>query len=338
MRRAFTLIELLVVLAIIAVLLGFVLEVPVASACVRLVFFFLFGWIFTLYRLCTDSSVDTANTAIFAVCVVLLGIGIHRIGRHYAGAVRWSRQKTAAVLSIAVLGAAAGICVVAITHQGVWLARFDKPWITVSPSEAVPRTFSLNNLKQIGLACQNYHDANKQLPLGSTFDRHGRGMHGWQTFLLPYVEQTPLYKQIDLAQPWDSAANLPAMKQEILLFLVPRVGETRYADLPVSHYAANVHVLGPTPMRLQDITDGASNTLLAGEAAGNFKPWGQPGNWRDPALGLNHSLNGFGRPGTTAVCFVMADGSARFIAPTVSKEFLRAISTPAGGETVRWED
>ena len=35
---------------------------------------------------------------------------------------------------------------------------------------------------------------------------------------------------------------------------------------------------------------------MAGEVAGDFKPWGDPTNWRDPALGINRSPEGFGGP------------------------------------------
>ena len=36
---------------------------------------------------------------------------------------------------------------------------------------------------------------------------------------------------------------------------------------------------------LRDITDGTSNTMMAGEVAVGFKPWGDPSNVRDPAAG-----------------------------------------------------
>ena len=45
-----------------------------------------------------------------------------------------------------------------------------------------------NNLKQLGLAMHNYHDANLSLPPG-----HRSAVFGtFQTFVLPYIEQGPL--------------------------------------------------------------------------------------------------------------------------------------------------
>lgn len=80
----------------------------------------------------------------------------------------------------------------------------------------------------------------------------------------------------------------------------------------------------------EGISDGTSNTLLIGEVDANFEPWGKPGNWRDPALGLNRSPHGFGcRRGSRLVYFVMADGSVRSIRDDVDPEVLRALATPA---------
>jgi prepilin-type N-terminal cleavage/methylation domain-containing protein/prepilin-type processing-associated H-X9-DG protein len=71
--------------------------------------------------------------------------------------------------------------------------------------EAAARTKCANNLKQLGLALHNYHDANNALPprsggtyhatSNSTFNSN-LGRLGTMVFLLPYVEQGPLWSQI----------------------------------------------------------------------------------------------------------------------------------------------
>ena len=50
--------------------------------------------------------------------------------------------------------------------------------------EATRRAQCINNLKQIGLALQGYHDAVGTLPPG----RKGWGWGTWQLFVLPYVD------------------------------------------------------------------------------------------------------------------------------------------------------
>ena len=74
--------------------------------------------------------------------------------------------------------------------------------------EAASRLKCSNNLKQIGLACHSYHDANNGLPPGYTatapyFDGENDVAPGWAwgAYLLPYIEQGNLYQQIQFNQP-----------------------------------------------------------------------------------------------------------------------------------------
>src|SRR5215510_14912601 len=62
--------------------------------------------------------------------------------------------------------------------------------------EAASRTQCQNNLKQIGLAAHNYHDANRHFPPGVGYTPLDTGgVWGNGLFhLLPYLEQDPLYK------------------------------------------------------------------------------------------------------------------------------------------------
>jgi len=66
--------------------------------------------------------------------------------------------------------------------------------------EAAARAQCSNNLKQIGIALHAYHDARKQLPPGCTTDNGQWGSGGgwgssWMVYILPYIEQSPLYSQ-----------------------------------------------------------------------------------------------------------------------------------------------
>ena len=116
----------------------------------------------------------------------------------------------------------------------------------------------------------------------------------------------------------------------------------------LNHFAGNVHVFptyrfraneapssGSPGMRFTAFKDGLSNTLLIGTARGHFKPWGSPDGMRDPALGINRSLDGFGdSPGSLGSQFVMADGSVRLLSSKTDPAVLKALATPNGGEPV----
>jgi prepilin-type N-terminal cleavage/methylation domain-containing protein len=59
--------------------------------------------------------------------------------------------------------------------------------------EAARRTQCINNMKQIGIAVQNYHDSRKELPPNRTYD----GNQTWSVLILPYLEQA------QVANLWD---------------------------------------------------------------------------------------------------------------------------------------
>ena len=63
--------------------------------------------------------------------------------------------------------------------------------------EAATRTQCQNNLKQLGLAAHNYHDANGALPPARIDDGAT-----WAVFVLPYIEQDNLHRLFDYLKPW----------------------------------------------------------------------------------------------------------------------------------------
>lgn len=74
--------------------------------------------------------------------------------------------------------------------------------------EAARRTECTNNMKQLGLALHNYHDTHQSFPSGVLTDRPNNTggcssrpqTWGWLTFILPYMEQQPLYDRLGVSQ------------------------------------------------------------------------------------------------------------------------------------------
>ncbi len=64
--------------------------------------------------------------------------------------------------------------------------------------EAARRSTCKNNLKQIGLALHNYHDAHGMFPIGGAGTREAAPRLSWQGRILPYVDQQPLFDQLDI--------------------------------------------------------------------------------------------------------------------------------------------
>jgi prepilin-type N-terminal cleavage/methylation domain-containing protein len=62
--------------------------------------------------------------------------------------------------------------------------------------EAAARMSCQNNLKQVGLALHNYHDANGAFPPGETGPFGVAPMDAWPSYLLPYIEQDNVYRRV----------------------------------------------------------------------------------------------------------------------------------------------
>jgi prepilin-type N-terminal cleavage/methylation domain-containing protein/prepilin-type processing-associated H-X9-DG protein len=143
--------------------------------------------------------------------------------------------------------------------------------------EAADRNSCTNNLKQLALACHAHHDGLKMLP--PTANSSNANAWGWGTFILPYMDQDPLYRQISTAVGYaPSVANTTAMpaasatnflQSSINSFLCPSDISSNainaiHGSYGKSNYiGVNVVLTGKT--RFADIKDGMSNTFMLGE-------------------------------------------------------------------------
>ena len=161
--------------------------------------------------------------------------------------------------------------------------------------EAAARTRCYNNLKQIGLALQGYHDTAKTFPPGyqtqvaSDNSDLGPGW-GWAAYLLDYLEQGNLQRTIRFNLPISDPANAAARMSVVSVFVCPsepKTGTFTVEDAsgnPVTEvargsYVAMNGILGVSSdsfdnngaflrnktLRIADISDGLSNTLFVGE-------------------------------------------------------------------------
>ena len=337
MRRGFTKIEAAVVLAVPLLLCGVCggLTAPI-EAPARL----LFGWVSFLRRAVPRVSVSPTGVATFAVLLAASAGLAHRSGRRLFPRDEgrgWSWRSTAAACGLLIGLFAAGLAATGFGHQVGWLARSPVPLTSSGGREAARRAQSQNNLKQIGLALHNYRAKHDRFPAGGTFTPAGRGEHGWATRLLPYLDEKGLYNAVTWDEPWNAPANRPPFSERLPPFSSPHhaLPEKNAAGYALAHYAGNARVLTDgTGPRLEEITDGATQTLLAGEVNAGFRPWADPANTRDPAVGLGHPA-GFGGPPESGVTMVVfADGLATSLSADIDPAVLKAISTPAGGEAV----
>jgi prepilin-type processing-associated H-X9-DG protein len=306
-----------------------------------------FGWVWYLARVLPQVGVAWGGVITAALCLALFLAGLHTFLvwlYDQVGAAadpgdpavrRWRPRWTLALGVLLVLIFVAGLSAAGIAHQVGWLLTSEEPLVQ-SDSGAMSRAISTNNLRQIGLGLDGYHEAHQSFPPAGRFDVVGRPLHGWQAILLPFIERKDFHDRIDFGIPWDHPRNAPAFRTELPVYRIPAIRErSDGAGYALSHYAGNAHVLGgDIPRSLAEVTDGTATTIIAGEVAGDFKPWGYPVNWRDPALGINRSPEGFGGPSPGGANFLFMDGSVHFLKNHIDPQVLKSLGTPAGGEPV----
>jgi prepilin-type processing-associated H-X9-DG protein len=138
--------------------------------------------------------------------------------------------------------------------------------------QAAARAQSQNNLKQLALACHSYHDVYKHLPSGNDGINFSTAV-----YLLPFIEQQNLYNQIDFNKSLTDEANAAVRRTVVPTFLSPldpesklpnQYGPTSYLFSAGSKYALadnNGVFYQDSKIKLTQIPDGTSNTLLIGE-------------------------------------------------------------------------
>jgi prepilin-type N-terminal cleavage/methylation domain-containing protein/prepilin-type processing-associated H-X9-DG protein len=259
---------------------------------------------------------------------------------------------------------------------------------------AAARAQCQNNLKQIGLAMHGYHDTYKKLPPGwvTAFNGSVAPNPGWswQLVILPHLEQASLYNSLAVnvsMNPGTGLTNSPAtatavMQNNVPIYLCPSDGggqiNTSFGgSFAKSNYVINKYVVGPgnhdggsqqTPMTLQGITDGSSNTILVGErdmtinigspmlvrhsaTSASFEGRVGRGLSPDPRLLAAKAQWGTGDEQRLAYSslhtggcnFVFADGSVHFVSNSVDADpneaytnFFNSTGSQTGGRDGAW--
>jgi Protein of unknown function (DUF1559) len=202
--------------------------------------------------------------------------------------------------------------------------------------QAAAMSTAQNNLKRIGIAMHSSHDATNEWRVPYAVDSKGTSMpgHSFRVSLLPYMEQDALYRSIDLTQPWDSSRNLPLTSTHLRDFSDPN-----YPDLVGNNKTPYRAFVGGGAMfktdgsrvRLQDITDGASNTIMLIQTTETI-PWAKP---QEIPYSKTTPLPSFGAPNSSAFQVLFADGSVRAVrVNTVPEADLRSLIEATDGRLV----
>jgi prepilin-type N-terminal cleavage/methylation domain-containing protein len=87
--------------------------------------------------------------------------------------------------------------------------------------EAANRTKCLNDLRNIGLAMENYREAETSFPGPAIYGRDGSPLLSWRVLLLQYLENENLYKAFHRSEPWDSQHNMALVEHRPIWYRCP---------------------------------------------------------------------------------------------------------------------
>jgi prepilin-type N-terminal cleavage/methylation domain-containing protein len=255
--------------------------------------------------------------------------------------------------------------------------------------EAARRSQCQNNLKQIGIALHNYHETNNCFPpgwIGMTAgqpDVNGLNGWGWASKLLHRMEQQALYHEIKFNVGVADPLNAPVLTKALPMFRCPSDSSddrwilkddmgNQAAALPTANYVGNFGTDGldaclsfspgatckgdgmlmhNTTIRLGDILDGTSSTLMIGERKTRADL-----DWHSTWVGVvasgeesfqrvlgvadhvpnspaNH-LDDFSSHHATGGHFLLADGRVRMITSVIDESVYKKLATRAGREPV----
>lgn len=289
--------------------------------------------------------------------------------------------------------------------------------------EAARRTQCVNQIRQLGLACHNYHDARTEFPAAGVTVTTGNATGlSWLAHILPHIEGANLRNLVDDTVHWYHANNLTARETVVPVFNCPTAGgelsmytrgpgetaetidsplRVHYVGImgakslcnasdtstkyPETGYTMLIRNDGSGPnvsgglanngmivfnggVRMKDVSDGTSNTMMIGEYAwesgparawivgtldhNSYGPGGanhgwiyaavnvmwpmhtafreEPGQQWSGYLGNDVSIGSM-HPGGAHVG--MGDGSARFLSEEIELAELKSLATRANDDT-----
>ena len=196
--------------------------------------------------------------------------------------------------------------------------------------EAARRASSMNNLKQIGLAFHNYFEVHRKFP-SNIRDKDGRPLLSWRVAILPYLEESRLYDEFHLDEPWDSEHNIQLLAKMPPVYACPNLNldkQTVYLG-----FQGNDAIFGDQQIGFKQITDGSSNTILAVEAnEDEAVNWSEP---QDIPFDPNANVTAVGslRPGGFNVALL--DGSVMFFPSSIEQESLKNWIQKSDGNVIK---
>lgn len=202
-----------------------------------------------------------------------------------------------------------------------------------------------NNLRSISRALQNYHAEHGSFPPPYLADDNSLPMHSWRILILPFLgpEEADLYKQYRFDEPWYGPNNRKLVEKMPSVYRCPNK-KRRPGDFTTDYVA----VTGPNTMwpvdqtvRISDVTDGTSNTLIVVESVNCGICWLEPLDLDVDSIPMTinpKSKRGISSVHTGGVLGALVDGSVQYFPDSMPSNTLKALLIRNDGQEVDLSD
>lgn len=207
--------------------------------------------------------------------------------------------------------------------------------------EELHRYTNLDKFRNIVLGMHNYHDVYRAMPPNDKHrDKEGKPRLSWRVHILPFVEQSELYQQFRLNEPWDSPHNKQLIDKMPDIF-ARRTLDPTHSSLKPGHTtflapAGEKTIFGGNkPVRFRDMLDGTSNTIALVEVKPEKAvPWTAPQDYqfdpKDPLAGVR-----VGKDKRWLSAF--ADGSVRQAKSSIDAKTLLNLFQMSDGNVIDYD-
>jgi prepilin-type processing-associated H-X9-DG protein len=279
----------------------------------------------------------------------------------------WDNNKWLVPLITAALGISVVGCLIcslkwqleANSHELKWMFRimailvvsafgglilFSTAFVTNPRSH--PKLECMSNIRQVGIGLINDSSLrNGTLPPASS----GLVPVSWRVSILGQLDWISVLRQYDQTVPWNQAPNdkLAMISKPIYSCpanYFPKDAQGRWYTAYSMPTGPGTVGANPGGTKIDDITDGATFTLLVVECSGSQIVWTEPRDVDVTTQPTGINLKG-NKPGHSAgwlssyhrggVNVVMADGSVRFLSDKTAPTVLKKLATFDGGEEIR---